>query len=364
MGEIELLREEINRLDAEMAALFEQRMQVSKKIGLYKKARGLPIKDKEREGVLIAKCQELISEQELKPYYVDFQNHVIQISCNLQEKLTSKMKVAYSGVPGAFAYIAAKRLFPEAELIAFSNFEPAYRAAEKGEVDCAVLPMENSYAGEVGAVTDLMFSGHLYVNKVYKLEIEHQLLGVPGADLKKVRKVVSHPQALEQCDQYIKEHGFETEEYSNTARAAQHVKELNDPSVAAIASDETAGLMGLEIIDSNIHSMKNNSSRFAVFSRVQHLPAADAKNDSCSFILMYTVPDEAGALAMTLDLIGSHGFNMRSLKSRPMKDLLWSYYFYVEANGNISSEEGREMLQELSAICGQLKLAGTYSDMN
>lgn len=360
MGEMEQFREEINAIDDAMAQLFEKRMKVAKKIGQYKKEHALPVKDKAREAALIAKSKERISEKEIEPYYVDFQRIVMKISRDFQTRIAEKMKVGYSGVPGAYAYIAASRLFPDAELIAFSNFEPAYRAAENGEIDCAVLPIENNYAGEVGTVMDLMFSGHLYINQVFNLDIEHQLLGLPGADIKKIRTVVSHPQALEQCDAFIKEHGFETSEYSNTARAARFVLSQQDPTIAAIASVETARLNGLEILEKNVHSIKGNTSRFGVFSRVQNLPSVETRDDSCSFILMYTVPNEAGSLAMTLDIIGSHGFNMRNLKSRPMKDLLWNYYFYVEGEGNISSGEGRDMLQELRAICGQMKLVGAY----
>lgn len=362
MGNLENYREEINRIDNEMAKLFEERMQVCKQIGEYKKEYALPVKDTTRENAVIAKSKERIGDPEMEPYYIDFQNSVMNISCALQSRIISGMKVGYSGVPGAYAYIAAKRMFPDAELIPYANFEPAFKAAEAGEIDCAVLPMENNYAGEVGAVMDLMFSGNLYVNRVMNLDIEHNLLGVPKSTIKKIKTVVSHPQALSQCDSYIKEHGFKTIEYSNTARAAEYVKELNDPTVAAIASEETAELFGLNIIERKVHTTRNNSSRFGVFSRTQNLPTAVARDDSCSFILMFTVPNEAGALAMTLDIIGSHGFNMRNLKSRPMKGLLWNYYFYVEAAGNISSEEGEDMMREIGAVCGQLKLAGAYAN--
>lgn len=362
MGNLDQYREEINRIDNELAKLFEERMHVSKAIGEYKKEHGLPVKDTARENAVIGMSKKRIEDGEIEPYYVDFQKSVMNISCALQSKLLDGMKVGYSGVPGAYAYIAAKRLFPEAELISYTNFEPAFRAAEKGEIDFAVLPMENNYAGEVGAVMDLMFSGNLYVNRVMNLDIEHYLMGVSGASAKTVKTVVSHPQALAQCDEYIKKHKYKTLEYSNTARAAEYVKELNDKSVAAIASEETAELFGLKVIDRRVHTTRNNSSRFGVFSRVQNLPTPEMRDDSCSFILMFTVPNEAGALAMTLDIIGSHGFNMRNLKSRPLKGLLWNYYFYVEAEGNIASEEGQDMLREISAVCGQLKLAGCYSN--
>ncbi len=360
MGNLEQFRDEINRIDSQMAELFQKRMEVSKAIGEYKKEHALPVKDNARENAIIAKSKEKISNEEIEPYYIDFQKSVMNISCAYQERILNGMKVGYSGVPGAYAYIAAKRMHPGAELVSYASFELAFQAAEKGEVDCAVLPLENSYAGDVGAVMDLMFFGNLYVNRVMNLDIEHNLLGTEGASLDSIRTVVSHPQALSQCDEFIKSHGFEVVEFSNTARAAQYIKEQNDPSVAAIASIETAELFGLKVIDKKIHTTRNNSTRFGVFSRIQNLLPPETRDDSCSFILMFTVPNEAGALAMTLDIIGSHGFNMRNLKSRPVKGLLWNYYFYVEAEGNISGTEGKDMMREISALCGQLKLAGTF----
>ena len=122
------------------------------------------------------------------------------------------MKIAYSGIEGAFANIAAKRIFPQEELISFGDFRSAYEAVEKGDSEYAVLPIENSYAGEVGQVTDLMFQGSLFVNGVYALNVKQNLLGVEGASLASVKKVVSHPQALEQSADFISSHGYESEE--------------------------------------------------------------------------------------------------------------------------------------------------------
>lgn len=361
MGSIEDYRKQINDIDEEMARLFEQRMQVCRSIAEYKKEKALPIKDATRETELTKKSRSFISDREVEPYYISFLKNNIELSCAYQSRIINGMRVAYSGVPGAYAHIAAKRMFPGAELINFTNFEPAYRAAENGDVDCAVLPLENSYAGEVGAVMDLAFSGSLFINRVVGLEIEHNLLANEGAGVDKIKTVVSHPQALQQCDEYIKRHGFETLEYSNTARAAEFVKESGRADVAAIASEDTAELFGLKILEKNINTAKNNTSRFGVFSRSMSVPNADAKDDQCSFLLVFTVPHKAGALAMMLDIIGAHGYNIDNLKSRPMKGLIWQYYFYLEIEGNINRQEGQDMLHELGAISDRLKLVGAYS---
>lgn len=360
MNELENARKTINDIDAELARLFEQRMGACRSIAAYKKAAGLPVRDTAREKSLIEKNCGLIQDPEIGSYYIQFLKNVIDLSCQFQTKLISGLRVSYSGVEGAFAYIAAKEMFPGAQLIACPDFAAAYRAVEDGEADCAVLPIENSYAGEVGVVMDLIFSGSLYVNRVIDVPVRHCLLGNPDATEQSVKTAVSHPQALDQCAEFLRAKDLGRESYANTALAAQYVKESGRTDLAAIASAETAEIFGLKILDRDIHDNKNNTTRFAAFSRVSSQNTPRGKSETESFILMFTVRNEAGALAQALDIIGAHGFNMRSLRSRPMKALQWSYYFYIEAEGNIHDENGKNMLRELSAMCDKLRLAGSY----
>ena len=224
----------------------------------------------------------------------------------------------------------------------------------------ACVALGHSYAGDVGAVMDLMFSGSLYVNRVVEIDVNHNLLGTSNASLDKIRCVVSHPQALEQCGEYIKANGWNTMSYSNTAMAAKYVAEQGDESLAAIASGETAEIFGLKVLGSNVHSARNNTTRFAILSRAQSLPAPTDRTGREHFMLMFTTKNEAGALVQPLNILGAHNFNMRNLRSRPMKELIWNYYFFVEAEGNISTQNGQDMLRELSAVCAQIKLVGTY----
>ncbi len=353
-------RKEINRIDAEMARLFEERMTLCKGIAEYKKQHGLSVRDKVREEELINKNRLLIKNGELEGYYVPFIKSVIDVSCKYQEKIINSARVTYCGTKGAYAYIAAKKMFGDAELIEFQSFTDAYNAVENGEYDCAVIPLENSYAGEVGGVMDLMFSGNLFVNQVVDIPIVHNLMAPKGASLQSIKTVISHQQALDQCGEYLRRMGYETKAYSNTALAAKYVSEQNDVTVAAIASDETADIFGLEIIDRHINDNKNNTTRFASFSRAQNKNSAALKREDENFILVFTVRNEAGSLAKALNIIGAHGFNMRNLRSRPMKDLEWNYYFYIEAEGNINTENGSDMLRELSAVCAKLRMVGSY----
>lgn len=360
MNELELSRKQINEIDKEMAQLFEARMRLCETVAAYKKANGLSVRDATRESELIAKNRSYIQDGEIERYYVQFLKKTIDLSCSYQIGKMSGMRVTYCGVEGAYAHIAAKKMFPDAELVAFPNFEDAYAAVERGEYDCAVLPLENSYAGEVGSVMDLIFSGSLFVNQVLDVEITHHLMGVKGACQEDIKTVISHPQALDQCGDYIHAHGYGTQSFSNTALAAKHVLEQGDRSVAAIASKETAELFGLELLDNNINDSKNNTTRFAAFSASQNRPASTGKQENENFILVFTVQNESGSLAKPLNIIGAHGFNLRNLRSRPMKNLQWNYFFYIEAEGNINTENGRDMLRELSAVCAKLRLAGTY----
>lgn len=363
MTDLSETRKEINKIDAEMAALFERRMRAAEKVAEFKKENGLGIKDKEREAALIDANRKLISDPVIEGYYVQFLQNAVNLSCDYQAYLLSGMKVAYCGTEGAYAQLAAKTMFPFATLVSCSDFSEVYHAVEEGKYDCAVLPIENSYAGEVGTVMDLLFNGSLYINQMIDLPISHNLIAPKGSSISQIKTVVSHSQALTQCTNYIKAHGFKTEPYSNTALAAKYVSEINDPTVAAIASKETAELFNLEILERGINDVKNNTTRFAVFSRSQNKPTpSPAKKGEEKFSLVFTVKNEAGALSQAINILGAHGYNMSNLRSRPMKSLQWEYYFYVEADGNVNTENGKDMLKELSAVCAKLKLVGAYFD--
>ena len=349
-------REIINETDKAIAELFEKRMEAVRLVAEYKKERGLPVFDASREDAVVKGNLQYINDEDIKEFYVPFLKETMNISKRFQHRILEGLNVAYSGVEGAFAHIAAGRIFPDGNRISYPDFKAAYEAVEKGECDCAVLPIENSRAGEVGNVIDLLFSGSLYVNGVYSLDIRHNLIGLKGAKESDVRKVISHQQALQQCASYIRNQGYQSEGCENTARAAQFVADKGELSLAAIASRETAELYGLDVIRENINEASDNTTRFIVVSRT----LCTEKRDHS--IIMFTVPDEAGALAHAINVIGHHGYSMRSIKSRAMKDLMWTYYFYVELGGDLQSKRGKYMLDELSECCDRLKMIGTYKD--
>lgn len=361
MDRLEKAREIINRVDSEMARLFEERMAAAREVAAYKKEHGLPILDATREEAVIARNVARIGDESLKEYYVTFLKNLMAVSRSYQSLLLEGTRIAYSGTEGAFAHTAAGRIFPEGDRVGYPDFSTAYHAVEAGECYAAVLPIENSYAGEVPQVTDLLFSGSLSVSGMYDLSVKQNLLTVKGADPAKIKTVISHPQALAQCEGYIRAHGWETRAAENTALAAKAVAEANDPTLAAIAAEENAALYGLTVADHTINESGVNTTRFAVFTRARH-PLPKDISAAGRFILVFTVSHEAGSLAKALDVIGKFGFNLRTLRSRPTKNLMWKYYFYVEAEGNVDTSEGKAMLAALGQFCDRLKVGGTYAE--
>ncbi len=356
MTELENARKVINETDREMARLFEKRMTAVKDVANYKKLHGMQVFDPQREVEVIERNSALMENQELKPYYVNFLQSNMEISKAYQHRLLEGMRVAFSGVKGAFAEVAAKKVFPDATPVPFGDFKSAYNSVVEGVCDCAILPIENSFNGDVGQVMDLSFFGALYINGIYDIGVVQNLIANKDADLNSIKEVISHPQALGQCAEFIKERKLRQIEAINTAVAVKQIAESNRTDIAAIGSEEAAKEYGLKIVKSHINESGSNTTRFAVFSRTAKQPTADDKH----FIMLFTVNNEAGALGKAISIIGDNGFNLKALKSRPTKELVWSYYFYAEGEGNINSDKGAEMFKELSGKCSELKVLGSF----
>ncbi len=356
MTELEQARKIINEVDREMAKLFEKRMDAVKMVAAYKKKTGMQVTDPAREEEVIAKNARLLENSQYKAYFVNFIRENMEISKKFQHRLLEGMKVAYSGVEGAFANIAANKIFPDAAAVAYPDFRSAYDSVVTGDCDCVVLPIENSYNGDVGQVMDLAFFGSLYINGIYDIGIVQNLLAVNGASVESIKEVISHPQALGQCADYIHRHGFKAIQAENTAIAAKQVAESGRTDIAAIASEDAAEKYGLVKLESHINESNVNTTRFAVFSRI---PKKSSAKDN-QFILVFTVSNEAGSLGRAISVIGKHGFNLRALKSRPRKELIWNYYFYAEGEGNINTERGEAMIEVLGKYCSDIKIVGSF----
>ncbi|MBP3706764.1 MAG: chorismate mutase [Clostridia bacterium] len=356
MNDLEKARKQINDVDKKMAELFEERMDAAAVVAAYKKENGLKIDDFAREEQIIKANTLLIKNEEYKPYYVNFLKENIELSKALQHKLLDGMRVAFSGVEGAFANIVAKRIFPDAKCIPHTDFETAYKAVEDGKCDVAVLPVENSFNGDVGKVLDLTFFGSLYISGIYEAEIVQNLLANKGATLESIKQVISHPQAIGQSFSFIQKHKYETVDAVNTAVAAKQVSQSGRTDIAAIGSEEAAEQFGLVNLAPHINESGLNTTRFAVFTRAQKTAAVTDRR----FVMLFTVKNVAGSLGQAISVIGNHGFNLLAIKSRPTKDLIWDYYFYVEGEGNINAPQGEGMINELKKCCDNLKIVGSF----
>ena len=350
-------RKNIDRIDREMAELFAERMQAAAVVAAYKEKHGLPVEDKAREAEMIARNTERLPPA-YRPYYRNFLVGTITESKRYQRLLVSGLRVAYSGVEGAFAHVATMRIFGEpGEKVACPDFATAYRSVESGACHCAVLPIENSYAGDVGQVMDLAWRGSLTISGIYDLPLSQCLLAKPGVTLAEVREVVSHPQALAQCQPYLRRQGWIQTTAVNTAVAARTVAAGERREVAVIAARETADLYGLQVLENDINEQKSNTTRFAVFS-----PAAcEIKPSDNHFVLLFSCKNQPGALGDAISVISRHDYNLKCLKSHPTGVENWAYYFYAEGEGNLGTEAGQTMRRELERVCNSVRVLGSFS---
>ena len=355
MDALEQARAEIDTVDAQLAALFERRMAAVLQVAEYKRAHGLPIYDAAREAAVLEKAAARIQQPALRPYYKDHVQHMMDLAKQYEAAVLGRNRAAYQGVEGAFAHIALKALFPHAEAVSYSTWDEVFEAVASGEAAHGVVPFENSHAGDVSAVLDLCYNHpELWVVDVYDLPISQNLLVLPGTQLSQLRTVYSHQQAIAQSETFLKQFRLPATAMANTAMAAKFVAESKDATKAAIASAETAALYGLEILVPNINTDGDNTTRFIVLSREK--PTAGNR-----FSLLFTVDNKPGKLAEVIQVIGASGFNMESIKSRPMPHVPFEYYFYVELVGDAAAGETAALLRELDRTCRTVRLLGVYT---
>lgn len=230
-----------------------------------------------------------------------------------------------------------------------------FDAVSRGDTAHGVVPFENSHAGDVSAVLDLCYNHpELWVVDVYDLPISQNLLVLPGTQLAQLRHVYSHQQAIAQSETFLKQFRLPATAMPNTAMAAKFVAESGDPSKAAIASAETAALYGLEVLVPSINTDGDNTTRFIVLSREK--PTVGNR-----FSLLFTLDNKPGKLAEVIQVIGRFGYDMESIKSRPLPHVPFDYYFYVELVGDPSADKTAALLRELDHTCRTVRLLGVYT---
>lgn len=365
-NELETARAEIDRIDGELASLFEKRMDTVNAVINYKIQNGLPILDNKRENEILEKCAKRIKNPDYIPYYAELQRKLMELSRLRQAELvplkatapskeqkTEIKKVGYQGIEGAYSHTAAVTLFGDAELVNENSFEAVFDRVEKGEIDAGVIPFENSFTGTVSDTLDLLYSKSCFISRRYDLPIRHCLLGVNGATLDTVKTVRSHPQALGQCAEFISKQGLLKEECVNTAIAAAEIAAMGDCTKSAIASKEAGEIYGLSVIAEKINTSLQNTTRFIVIER-------EPRGGGDYFSIMFSLEHTAGELAKIIEIIAQHGFNMESIRSQSLRRDAWKYYFYIELCGSPDSDNARNMIKKLKSSCREFKLLGGY----
>ena len=357
MDLLQQARAEIDTVDAEMAALFERRMRAVADVVRYKAETGKPVFDAAREAAVLDKNTARITDEALRPYYRAFLSDAMSISRAYQRARLGRDTAAYQGVPGAWSHIALRRLFPFARETACTTWGEVFDAVQNGDAQFGVLPFENSNAGDVSTVLDLLYTHpDIIIARMCDLPIRQDLLGVPGAKVDEITQVFSHEQGFAQCPKFLGEHpAWVTTPYFNTAIAARHVAEMGDKHCAAIASRLAAKHYGLEILAPDIHTFDGNHTRFIVVSAS---PTPIGIPDKAT--VTFTLRHERGTLMRALSSFVAMGMNMTHIESRPLHNSNWEYCFYVDLTGNLRDSNLGVLMGSLQGDCENCRLLGVY----
>lgn len=269
----------------------------------------------------------------------------------------ANVKIAYQGIKGANSHEAAMTMFPNSELRDYPLFSDVFEAVESGECSFGILPVENSTAGSVSAVYDLILRYRFYIVGALDLPIDHCLAGLKQSELEDIEKVISHPQALSQCEGYISKHGFQTFSWSNTAVAARDTAKEKRINLAAICSSKAAEEYGLKILDNHLQDNKYNSTRFIVISKKLYI-----ENNANKVSLCFCLPHETGSLYDMLGKFSSLGLNLTKIESRPIPGKSFEYLFYLDFSGSVKSDGVTELICSLSEEMPEFSFLGNYSE--
>lgn len=377
---LEQSREAIDRIDRELVRLFCERMQVAGDVARFKKATGKPVTDSARERALLCKVSELAGaemEDNVRTLYASilslskaYQHELLNTSSSLEGKIRAaqtqtptcfpaRAAVACQGVEGAYSLKAAEKLFACPKVSFYKTFADVFEAVDTGECRYGILPIENSTAGSVTQIYDLMSCHRFYIVRALRLKVDHCLLVKPGTKREEIREITSHPQALSQCEGYIaKMQGVAAIPCSNTAKAAEAVKNAPDHALAAIANRECAEIYGLEVLEQDIQDNGNNYTRFICISKTPEIyPGADKTS------IILTLPHKPGSLSRLLSQIDAMHINLTKLESRPIPGHDFEFLFYFDLESPVESPALLRLLGELESTSEQFRYLGTYREM-
>ena len=378
--ELKDLRVKIDAIDDEMIRLFQERMKIAADVAAYKKENGMAVLDKTRER---QKLNDIVgkTDEEFKSYaHVlyslmfelsrSYQNKLLNDGTSLQKRIADAVEsteklfprnadVACQGVEGAYSQIACEKMFTLPNIMYFNSFEAVFAAIDQGLCRYGVLPLENSTAGSVNKVYDLMIKYDFNIVRAARLKVDHNLLAKKGTKTADIKEIYSHEQALGQCSKFLSTlQGVKIVPCDNTAVAAKSVFTEKDPTVAAIASHPCAELYGLKCLNANIQDSDNNYTRFIVISKGTELYAGANR-----LSLIISCDNKPGALYDILAKFQALGVNMTKLESCPVSGSNFEFNFIIELEANVRVKEVVGMLSELERTTSSFRMIGCYSEV-
>lgn len=372
------IREEIDRIDDQLVELFKSRMECSRKVAEYKQEHGMEIFNKEREEQLLGKVQENAgiygdSARQLYSTILELsralQHDMVGSGRNLKNQIFSaenvipreneNIKVACFGVEGSYANQATMRSFPNCKPDFYASFQDIFSAICNGQADFGVVPIENSSAGSVTDVYDLMLKYRFYIAMVVDIPINHVLAMKKGASVLNLKKVYSHQQALSQCSDFFRSRrNILGETYISTAAAAKMVSESDDLTIGAICSEQAAEKYGLEIVLRGFQNNPNNTTRFLIISKKLYIDESAEKISVC-----FSLPHKTGSLYSVLCRFAVNGLNLTKIESRPMFGTAFEYLFYVDFTGNINNKRALKLICALSEELSEFSFLGNFKEI-
>lgn len=378
--DINELRKDIDRIDDELVKLFTQRMQVSEKVAQYKKERGLPILVPAREREKLKDVAEKAGP-DMANYTRVLYSMIFELSRSYQGKLNDTKTelyhriidaiettprlfpqapmVACQGVEGAYSQIACEKIFKDPFIMYFKSFDGVFTAIEKGLCQYGILPIENSTAGSVKKVYDLMIQHNFSIVRTFRLKVNHSLLANRGAKLSEIKEIYSHEQAINQCSSFLATlPDVKVTAVENTAVAAEMVAKSGRSDVAALSSRSCAELYSLETLAASVQDEGNNRTRFICISKnLEIYPGSDKTS------IMMVLNHKPGALYKVLARLYVLGINVTKLESRPIPNRDFEFMFYFDLETSIYSEQFIQLMCELDDLCEEFKYLGSYSEV-
>ena len=377
---LEELRLKIDEVDDKLVRLVEERMDIAAEIAEYKKQSGTPVLNSKREREKLADVTGK-TRDDLKGYMQSLYSLMFDLSRSYQKRIIqnntelytsikqaieetpkvfpSNVTVACQGVEGAYSQIACERAFKTPNIVYLNTFEGVFNAISRGLCDYGVLPIENSTAGSVKQVYDLMISHNFNIVKSVRIKIDHNLLAKRGTKLSDIKEIISHEQAINQCAGFLKTlDGVKVTCVENTAVAAKMVAESDRQDLAALSSHNCAELYGLSCLETSVQDNGNNHTRFICISKKPEIyPGADRTS------IMAVLPHKPGALYKMLSKFYTLGIDLLKLESRPIPDRDFEFMFYFDFQTSVYSDEFVELICELDDVCEEFKYLGSYSEV-